>query len=1717
MKKLLLFFILLFNSIILFSQKYGNEWINYSQKYYSFGVYRNGIYKIDYTTLSNSGIPITTFTSENIQLFGREKEVPLFINDGGDSKIDPGDYILFYAEKNDSWLDSTIYQDSTWIGNPAYSLFNDTINYFFTWNASTSNLRFVEESATDFSNYTPSNFILQKVETSYSNYYNEGADRNSLASSSFYKPGEGYGYPPQNGVNGSGNYTLFLSANTPSPYLGSDAPSCVFRGISTTNSEADFTGSGNHHLKWKIGSSDFILYDQIFTDYAYANVNATFSTSLLTNGSTPVKWSIIDDQGALSDYQSLNYWSVLYPKIPTFGGANNGVFYVSNNNSQSKIRLDLSNILVNNPIMLVFDKYKAKKVLLSSYNGGYSTLFTNSTYGDNQKVILQDLSNAFSITNLKPVNGTGQFTDFSLQNNDLALLMIYPNVLKSQALEYKYYRESSIGGGHNVLFANIDELYHQFGGGINKHINGIRRFSLYIYDHASLKPVGLFLIGKGVTNADSGFPFGAPGSRTNTSSYSQNLIPTFGQPSSDVAITADIKKGMISPVIPTGRIAVTNNQDLQNYLDKIKEYDLNQLQNSVYTSAEKDWQKQILHFGGGRTDYQQTTIQGFLNSMQTSIEGANFGGKVQRIYKSTSAPFDPQVLNGITDKIRRGVSLINFFGHSSQTGFEINIDDPLNWKNKGKYPVLISNSCDAGNMFTVSALPIATTSYVNVKDGGAIAFIGSVAEGIDQPLGQFSKELYKHFSILNYGSTVSSQIKSAVESIQNSGSNLLIECAATQMNLNGDPMIKLNWHGKPEIEIKTEDVWFTPKKFDLSIDSFAVNIVLNNLGRSIVDTFNLEIRRDFPLSSTDSVYVLPISKLNYKDTIVFKMPLQPNVGVGFNSISVLVDLPSEISEQYDELYNNKITSTLFIDIDGINPVLPSDFAIVPSDSITLKASTINPIASFKSYRFEIDTTDLFNSSFHRYAVVSGLGGVKEVFPSNWVSVSTNQKSKLILEDSLVYFWRVAIDSSTLNWSERSFQYIKGKTGWGQDHFYQFKKNSFYSINYNRNLRLKEFGYAYPDSLLSVVLPGAGAENVTEINGQEVDYGTCNRPTPALNVVVFDILTHAAWGTRYVPTGSFLNNNFGNSNDNGACRPRPSYYFTFPQNSAGYLNAFQDMVLNKVPDSSYMLIFTSFGANFSNWSSLSPSMYNTFATLGSDSIHPGRPNYSFSFFCKKGDPTTVVERFAKNPLDVVTLNALLKKKDYVGQENTPLIGPTSNWNRVYWKQDSFDAVNKDSSVLHIKVYDIHKSFQYQIDTLLTHKDSILNLSSLIDANNYPFISLSVDYEDKTNLTPAQIDKWNVLFDPLPEAAIDGTKQFTWNPLKDTLNEGEDIQFAVDVKNIYTIPMDSLLVKYWIEDNSHKIHQIPFNRRKPLLVNETIRDTIKFSTLGLVGINSLWMEINPYINGSLYITDQPEQEHFNNILQVPFYVRGDDINPILDVTFDGRHILNGDIVSPTSQVLITLKDDNPFLLMNDISDTSRFGIYLTDPKGVQRKIPFVNGKGESIMQWIPADLNSKKFKIIYPALFEENGKYTLMIQGSDRSGNLSGDLQYKISFEIVKESTISYLMNYPNPFSTSTRFVFTLTGSQVPENVIIQIMTVSGKVVREITESEIGRIYIGRNITEFEWNGTDEFGDQLANGVYLYRVKAQINGEDIKHKESGADTYFTKDFGKMYIIR
>lgn len=1710
MTRFLLSAVLLLTTWFSFGQTFGNEWINYNQSYYKFKIAQTGIYRIDFALLDTAGIPLNNFSTKNMQVFGRQKEIPLYIVDGGDGVFNDGDYFLFYAEKNDGWLDSLVYIDSVSVGNPAYSLYNDTINYFFTWNNQTNNLRFTFESYNHNDYPTPAPYWIYKLDESFNDAYIECKDANNYSSSSYFLPGEGWSAYTVNGVTG---YTRLISAPTRYLYTGPGAPLARFQGLTVSNSNAGNTSPNsnvNHNFSWTIGSSNYLLHTEEYTGYQQKNIVKTFPAALLNDGTTPLTWSINASTNYATDYQALSYWSLTYPKLTTLEGANKDHFWVKNALSATKIRLDITNSTITNPIMMVFGATPRLIAMTNSGSGTWHAVISNAPIGIDQEVILQDESLVIPVSSIKSVSASTKFKNYSVYANDTnTVLMVYHSSLQTGVAQYASYRSSPDGGSHNVVLADVDELYMQYGGGIEKHILGIRRFAHDFYLNAAVqKPKALFLIGKGIREADENFQGLVQGTRKSISAYNNSLVPSFGYPSSDVLITAGLDGSKWEPLIPTGRIAVKNNTELIDYLNKVKQFDAHQNPQGNYTSASKDWQKQVLHFAGGTTLGDQLDFQGYLNGMKDTIETAYFGGNVTTYKKTSSDPLDPNQIADLGDRIENGVSIMNFFGHSNVEGFEINVDDPSNWDNTGKYPLVIGNACYTGDIFqNYSSI---SEKFVLIPQEGAIAFLSTVRLGFGFSLDRYTSQLYSQISKVNYGKTLSYQVKSNIRKVLDVyGDNIYMETACTQMTLHGDPLLRMNWHTKPEIELTDQSMYFKPDEINLQTDSIQVNIILTNLGRAITETFTLDVKRYFP-NNADSSYQFLIPGLNYKDTFSFKVPLQPNIGIGINHFSVDADIPSVIAEFEDQTNNRILKKTLIININGIVPVLPYDFAVVPKDSVTLKGSTINPIAGFNTYRFEIDTTDLFNSPQRRYALVSGLGGVKEVRPSMWKNAASNQSFPLICTDSTVYFWRCAVDSNYLDWRESSFQYIKGKTGWGQDHFFQFKKNGFNALKYDRAQRLRHFepvSKSVSCNVLATNVSPFRLNNLWKINGQQQEYGFLfERPT--FYVAVVDHLSFLPWKTRMGSQNP--NHNFGNSNDNYY---RVWKFFTFYQDDAASMASFKNMLMNEVPDDNYILVYTPVAARYDLWSS---DIYSTFSALGSTEINPGRPNFPMAFFCKKGDPTSVVERFAQVAGENVFLEAQIFGTDYEGIETSTMIGPSANWETIYWKQDPSETPSADSTRLRIKSYDISGALQYTIDTLFTRNDSIMNLNGLINAATLPYISLEAYYSDTVDLTPAQMDRWHVLYQPLPEAAIDGSNQYTFFPT-DTLVEGQMATFAVDIRNIYEYDMDSLLVHYWTNDDQNNIREIVYPRQDSLRVGETLRDTITFSTVGLRGVSSLWIEVNPYINGSLYITDQPEQQHFNNILQIPFYVKEDDVNPILDVTFDGRHIINGDIIAPESEILITLKDDNPFLLMNDIADTTLFGIYLTDPDGVQTRIPFQDAQGNTIMQWIPAESNFKKFKIIYSAAFAKDGKYTLFVQGSDRSGNLSGDIEYRITFEVIHESSITYLMNYPNPFSTSTRFVFTLTGNSVPEDVIIQILSVTGKVVREITEDELGTIHIGKNISEYAWDGKDEFGDQLANGVYLYTVKAKINGEDIKHRESGADTYFKKNFGKMYLLR
>ena len=585
---------------------------------------------------------------------------------------------------------------------------------------------------------------------------------------------------------------------------------------------------------------------------------------------------------------------------------------------------------------------------------------------------------------------------------------------------------------------------------------------------------------------------------------------------------------------------------------------------------------------------------------------------------------------------------------------------------------------------------------------------------------------------------------------------------------------------------------------------------------------------------------------------------------------------------------------------------------------------------------------------------------------------------------------------------------------------------------------------------------------------------------------------------------------------------PDFDFTF--SSASDRTTVKNF-LNKIPKKDYVLVYTHRNINCSQWND---SLINAFQSIGSDitntstytsGSHDNTPYIIFGY--KGAAPNSVNYKWGlpyggNNQTNCDSIHKLITLYDTIhtkwnqGYIRSVPIGPAARWDSLHWRVKSIDPRLTDS--VKVNVYGIKKDGTevLLIKNLLPVKGSMdISFFHKINSFVYPYIQLEAVMRDDTFHTPSQMVRWQVMYQEVPETAIDPSVNYSF--YKDTLAEGDSIKFSTAIHNISEFNMDSLLVHYWVIDASRHVHPIYYHRYRPHPAGDILIDTIKFSTKGFVGLNSLWIEANPN-------NDQPEQYHYNNIGEKYFYVTGDHTNPLLDVTFDGVHILDGDIVSAKPLIEIRLKDENKFLLLNQQSDTSLFKIFIQKPNSSTPERIYFKVQDIGEMKYFPtATAADNKCRVELNADFPVDGTYKLIVQATDVSKNSSGANNYQIDFEVINKSTITEVMNWPNPFSTATRFVFTLTGSVIPTYFKIQIMTITGKVVREIDESELGPIHIGRNITQYAWNGKDNFGDQLANGVYLYRVISSINGKTIDKNPTAADQYFNHEFGKMVLMR
>ncbi len=132
---------------------------------------------------------------------------------------------------------------------------------------------------------------------------------------------------------------------------------------------------------------------------------------------------------------------------------------------------------------------------------------------------------------------------------------------------------------------------------------------------------------------------------------------------------------------------------------------------------------------------------------------------------------------------------------------------------------------------------------------------------------------------------------------------------------------------------------------------------------------------------------------------------------------------------------------------------------------------------------------------------------------------------------------------------------------------------------------------------------------------------------------------------------------------------------------------------------------------------------------------------------------------------------------------------------------------------------------------------------------------------------------------------------------------------------------------------------------------------------------------------------------------------------------------------------------------------------------------------------SDLNTyKSGKIRYPLNELPEGNHTLSLKVWDVQNNSSSSVT---DFVVSNQAdlALTHILNYPNPFTTKTKFFIEHNQCCVSLKVLIQIYTITGKVVKSINQTINNE---GFRFDGIEWDGKDEFGDKLARGVYIYKV-------------------------------
>ncbi len=1215
------------------------------------------------------------------------------------------------------------------------------------------------------------------------------------------------------------------------------------------------------------------------------------------------------------------------------------------------------------------------------------------------------------------------------------VIISHDELITSGAIDqYADYRSSEVGGSYNTTILDIDDLVERYAYGIEGHPIAIKSYMRQLRDQSSL-PDYTFLIGKGREYTE-----------IKEEKETTALVPTFGIPGSDNLFMAfDDKR---HPQRAIGRLAAQQPEDVTNYLDKIITHETRT--DEQQTIEEQAWKKSVIHLSGGSASNQATLFR-FLNDMGGVISNNTFGADVTTFRKTSADPLQRVTTDQIVSEIDKGSALLTFFGHSAVGTFDFSLEDPSKYNNQGRNPIILSLGCHSGNIHTVAGG--ISEDFILEKEKGAIAFIASSGTAYPEPQYFTGINLYDLIGGEMYGQPIGDILQQSLEA-RTDNPSLSVQTLIEQLTLHGDPAYRFGAFEGPDYSINQESVTIAPGILNATTPQFTLQFEVINLGATRDEVLDIEIVHLLPDGTPIDTQIVEIPAPAFSSEVIIDLDNPGDRWVGSNRILINVDPAKTIEESPNAQAesNNELIGQdgekgigFFVFDNSAKPISPQEFGIYGGDIISLSAAVNNGLSPGGQFIIQIDTTQNYDSPLMRETTIDNQSSIIQWTPNIDA-----------IEDA-VYYWRispVAEDDrlKTENWQSSSFVYIPDHApGWNQSHFYQWQENSYYKVQLGENRRLNYSNREWDIRIKNEIR-------------DEGDFWVYINSTPwaSLNPrSLGSLVSIFAWDPQNVI--------FSNSGSDFGSIPFTSDGFLYDMTKPDDIHNIVTL-LDNIPDGARVFFHTMLDNDTTSlftqlWdepTTSGPSIMDKLEEQGATRVREllEKGTVPYTYIYDKGNGP-IVEDIANNIYETVDLTSKAQTIWSEGVVSSVPLGDRGRWLRLQWSEEKENADLSRVLVLGIKPGG-------QKDTLkVVENDYDVNLTSINPAI-YPKLELAYETSDEEDKTAAQLKFWRVITNELPDAAF--YAEATTFEIVDTLDAGEVLSLDYDLVNLTEEDMGPVLIRYTLIDEDFK-EKIIVKRSDALPGQDTINILQSLSTDLLAGHYQIVIEINPN-------EDQAEMTDCNNLGFANFYVRPDKRNPFLDVTFDGRHITNGEVINQTPEIVVTLRDEDSFLLLDNPED---FEITLFYPQLLEWKAK-VNTEN---VTWLPSssiDRNVAAF-ILHPDLNQE-GTYTLEVQAKDIAGNKAGSQKYRISFEVNFSSDIPSLVISPNPMDQIVEFKLYVDSDQSPEEFSLNIYSTDGKLVKQVGREGFGGLK--RGINTYLWNGRSDGDTPLPSGLYFYHI-------------------------------